>query len=198
MQSSLRGFVDNLPQIADWRATLSRVVAFRDALATVDTIGADTGRIEVIDSASDKLVLDDVQLALPEVCLTLDQRRVEISPGDRIQILGEAASGKSTLFRALAGMWPWGGGRPPAAPRVMTFMPERPYLARHAARGCAIPMSTGTSTRLRGRCARAGGPRAPSALARQDGALGPTTASGRAAAPGVRAPVAAGAALGRA
>ena len=50
VQSSLRWFVDNLPQIADWRATLLRVVAFRDALATVDTIGADTGRIEVIDS----------------------------------------------------------------------------------------------------------------------------------------------------
>jgi vitamin B12/bleomycin/antimicrobial peptide transport system ATP-binding/permease protein len=35
VQSSLRWFVDNLPQIADWRATLLRVVAFRDALATV-------------------------------------------------------------------------------------------------------------------------------------------------------------------
>ena len=51
VQSSLRWFVDNLPQIADWRATLLRVVAFRDALATVDTIGADTGRIEVVELA---------------------------------------------------------------------------------------------------------------------------------------------------
>ena len=110
VQSSLRWFVDNLPQIADWRATLLRVVAFRDALATVDTTGADTGRIEVVDSASGKLELDDLQLALPEACVTLDQSRVEISPGERIQILGEAASDKSMLFRALAGMWPWGGG----------------------------------------------------------------------------------------
>ena len=129
VQSSLRWFVDNLPQIADWRATLLRVVAFRDALATVDTIGADTGRIEVVDSPSGKLELDDLQLALPEVCATLDQSRVEISPGERIQILGEAASGKSTLFRALAGMWPWGGGTLRLPPReAMTFMPQRPYL----------------------------------------------------------------------
>ena len=129
VQSSLGGFVDNLPQIADWRATLLRVVAFRDALATVDTIGTDTGRIEVIESASDQLVLDDLQLALPEVCVTLDQRRVEISPGERVQILGEAASGKSTLFRALAGMWPWGGGTLRLPPREeMTFMSQRPYL----------------------------------------------------------------------
>jgi putative ATP-binding cassette transporter len=129
VQSSLRWFVDNLPQIADWRATLLRVVAFRDALAVVDMIGADTGRIEVIDSASDRLELDDLQLALPEVCVTLDHSRVEISPGERIQILGDAASGKSTLFRALAGMWPWGGGRIQLPPRkAMTFMPQRPYL----------------------------------------------------------------------
>ena len=70
-----------------------------------------------------------MQLALPEVCVTLDQSRVEISPGERIQILGEAASGKSTLFRALAGMWPWGGGTLRLPPReAMTFMPQRPYL----------------------------------------------------------------------
>ena len=129
VQSSLRWFVDNLPQIADWRATLLRVVAFRDALATVDTIGADTGRIEVVDSPSDKLELEDVQLALPRTCATLDQSRVEISPGERIQILGDAASGKSTVFRALAGMWPWGAGTLRLPPReTMTFMPQRPYL----------------------------------------------------------------------
>ena len=129
VQTSLRWFVDNLPQIADWRATLLRVVAFRDALATVDTIGADTGRIEVVDSPSDKLELEDLELALPESCATLDPSRVAISPGERIQILGDAASGKTTLFRALAGMWPWGGGTLRLPPReTMMFMPQRPYL----------------------------------------------------------------------
>jgi vitamin B12/bleomycin/antimicrobial peptide transport system ATP-binding/permease protein len=129
VQSSLRWFVDNLPQIADWRATLLRVVAFRDALAVVDTIGADTGRIEVVDSPPDKLELDELELALPETCATLDQSRVEMSPGERIQILGDAAAGKSTLFRALAGMWPWGGGTLRLPPREsMMFMPQRPYL----------------------------------------------------------------------
>jgi putative ATP-binding cassette transporter len=129
VQSSLRWFVDNLPQIADWRATLLRVVAFREALAAVDTIGVETGRIEVVESTSDKLELDDVQLALPELCVTLDESRVEIDPGERIQILGKAGAGKSTLFRALAGMWPWGAGVLRLPPRdAMTFMPQRPYL----------------------------------------------------------------------
>jgi vitamin B12/bleomycin/antimicrobial peptide transport system ATP-binding/permease protein len=129
VQSSLRWFVDNLPQIADWRATLLRVVAFRDALAAVDTIGADTGRIEVVDSPPDKLELDHLEVALPEACAMLDQSQVEMSSGERIQILGDAASGKSTLFRALAGMWPWGGGTIRLPPReAMMFMPQRPYM----------------------------------------------------------------------
>jgi vitamin B12/bleomycin/antimicrobial peptide transport system ATP-binding/permease protein len=129
VQGSLRWFVDNLPQIADWRATLGRVVAFREALAAVDSIGTDTGRIEVVDSASDRLELADLQLALPDTCATLDQSQVTISAGERIQILGKAAAGKSTLFRALAGMWPWGAGTLRLPPReAMTFMPQRPYL----------------------------------------------------------------------
>src|ERR671919_1274605 len=129
VQSSLRWFVDNLAQIADWRATLLRIVAFRDALPAVETIGEDTGRIALVDAGSDKLVLEDLEVALPDACVTLDQPRVEVSPGERIQILGKPGAGKSTVFRALAGMWPWGAGTIQLPPRAaMMFMPQRPYL----------------------------------------------------------------------
>jgi vitamin B12/bleomycin/antimicrobial peptide transport system ATP-binding/permease protein len=129
VQSSLRWFVDNLAQIADWRATLLRVVAFRDALPALETIGEETGRIEVVDAGSDKLVLEDLEVALPDACATLDQARVEVNPGERVQIIGKPGAGKSTLFRALAGMWPWGAGRIELPPReAMMFMPQRPYL----------------------------------------------------------------------
>jgi vitamin B12/bleomycin/antimicrobial peptide transport system ATP-binding/permease protein len=129
VQSSLRWFVDNLAQIADWRATLLRIVSFRDALPGVETIGAETGRIEIVDAGAEKLVLDHLAVALPGECATLDQARVEVSPGERIQILGKPGGGKSTLFRALAGMWPWGEGTIQLPPRdAMMFMPQRPYL----------------------------------------------------------------------
>jgi putative ATP-binding cassette transporter len=145
VQSSLRWFVDNLAQIADWRATLLRIVSFRDALPAVETIGAETGRIEIVDSGAEKLVLEDVAVALPGECAALDQARVEVSAGERIQILGKPGAGKSTLFRALAGMWPWGEGTIQLPPRdAMMFMPQRPYLPPGTLRVAAsYPAETG-------------------------------------------------------
>jgi putative ATP-binding cassette transporter len=129
VQSSLRWFVDNLAQIADWRATLLRIAAFRDALPTVETIGEEAGHITLVDGQAEKLVMDDLAIALPGECATLEQTRVEVGPGERIQILGKPGTGKSTLFRALAGMWPWGTGTIQLPPReAMMFMPQRPYL----------------------------------------------------------------------
>jgi putative ATP-binding cassette transporter len=129
VQSSLRWFVDNLAQIADWRATLLRVAAFRDALPTVEAIGEEAGHITLVDGQAEKLVLDDLEVALPDDCATLDEVRVEVGPGERIQILGQPGIGKSTMFRALAGMWPWGAGTIELPPREATmFMPQRPYL----------------------------------------------------------------------
>ncbi|HEX5078511.1 MAG TPA: ABC transporter ATP-binding protein/permease [Geminicoccaceae bacterium] len=129
VQSSLRWFVDNLAQIADWRATLLRIVSFRNALPGVETIGEEAGRIAVVDAGADRLVLQDLRVALPGECAALDQARVEVAPGEHIQIMGEAGSGKSTLFRALAGMWPWGSGTIQLPPRdAMMFLPQRPYL----------------------------------------------------------------------
>jgi vitamin B12/bleomycin/antimicrobial peptide transport system ATP-binding/permease protein len=129
VQTSLRWFVDNLAQIADWRATLLRVVAFRDALPAVEAIGEEAGRIEVVDAGADKLVLEDLGVALPDACATLDQARVIVNPGERVQIVGRPGTGKSTLFRALAGLWPWGAGTIQLPPRdSIMFMPPRPYL----------------------------------------------------------------------
>ncbi|MGH6921382.1 MAG: ABC transporter ATP-binding protein/permease [Geminicoccaceae bacterium] len=146
VQSSLRWFVDNLAQIADWRATLLRIVNFRDALPEVETIGAETGRIAIVDAGADKLVLEDLAVALPGECATLDQARVEVLPGEHVEIVGKPGAGKSTLFRALAGMWPWGEGTIQLPPRdAMMFMPQRPYLPPGTLRAAvSYPAEAGT------------------------------------------------------
>ena len=53
----------------------------------------------------------------------------EIRCGERVLIQGESGTGKSTLFRAIGGLWPWGAGMIETPSRKdMMFMPQRPYL----------------------------------------------------------------------
>jgi putative ATP-binding cassette transporter len=59
----------------------------------------------------------------------LQEKKVEIGAGERILIVGESGTGKTLLFRALAGLWPWGAGRV-SHPRgeETLYMPRTPYL----------------------------------------------------------------------
>ena len=129
VQQALRWFVDNFPRIADWRATLLRVATYRDALRDLELQGEDVGRIERIENEREELEFTDLTVHLASGHAELDQAQIRVSPGDRVLIVGEPGSGKSTLFRAMAGLWPWGTGtiRLPVTSSIM-FLPQRPYL----------------------------------------------------------------------
>ena len=129
VQQSLRWFVDNVGVIADWRATLLRVGAFRRALKDMDRVGGGASRIEWTVSPENKLQFDDLVILSPSGGIRLDQPHVEISAGEHTLIAGAPGAGKTSLFRTMAGLWSWGAGRValPADDRIM-FMPKRPYI----------------------------------------------------------------------
>lgn len=129
VQSSLRWFVDQFPSIADWRATLHRVSAFKAAIDDLDRIDAAVDNIDIVRHPEDMLAFDGVSVLSSDGRVVIAEATVEIGPAERVLIVGESGVGKSTLFRAVAGLWPWGGGviRLPAA-ETMMFMPQRPYL----------------------------------------------------------------------
>jgi putative ATP-binding cassette transporter len=129
VQQSLRWFVEHFDQIADWRATLLRVMALREALSADDTPGGEPAGIGLLDHTLGHLGFDNFSVTLGGARATLEPARVEVAPGDRVLIIAERGSDKSTLFRAMAGLWPWGTGTLHLPPRrSMMFMPQRPYL----------------------------------------------------------------------
>ena len=143
VQTSLRWFVDNFSSIADWRATLLRVASFRGALMTMDTLGAGAKHIEIKDNTGEGLCIDELHVATPSGCISLNEAHVELTPGDRALIAGERGAGRNLLFRALIGLWPWGSGqilRP--ARGSMMFLPARAYVPPGTLRGAvAYPRS---------------------------------------------------------
>ncbi|PPQ39470.1 putative ATP-binding cassette transporter [Rhodoblastus acidophilus] len=128
VNQSLRWFVDNSSAIADWRATLLRVGGFRRALEDLDRFGGPC-RIDRAVAPDNVLRLDDLAVASPAGRIRLDAAHVEIAPGQHTLIVGAPGAGKTSLFRALAGLWIWGDGRIglPADDRMM-FMPKRAYI----------------------------------------------------------------------
>jgi putative ATP-binding cassette transporter len=129
VQSSLRWFVDNFSTIADWRATLLRVAAFRHAVMSADTLHETANRITFKEGSADAILIDNLDITSPDGGITLKEKHVQIKAAERVLIVGDSGSGKTLLFRALAGLWPWGSGSVtrPASQEFM-YMPRTPYL----------------------------------------------------------------------
>ena len=144
VQSSLRWFVDNFSTIADWRATLLRVSGFRRAIIDTDVLHDVQSRIAIVAGEPGKIRIDDLEIASPAGATMLQEKKVEIDAGERVLIVGESGTGKTLLFRALAGLWPWGAGqitRPQG--EALLYMPRTPYLPPGTLREIlAYPSST--------------------------------------------------------
>jgi putative ATP-binding cassette transporter len=129
VNQSLRWFVDNFSRIAEWAATLSRVMSFREALLTFEArLGAEK-RIAHSEDSGDALKLEDIGVSKGKERVTLDQRTIDVLPGDRIHIVDRNSSWPNPILAALAGLWPWGSGkvrRPPGT--TMMFFKCHPYF----------------------------------------------------------------------
>src|ERR1700723_3093043 len=101
VQSSLRWFVDNFSTIADWRATLLRVASFRRAVIDTDVLHDIESRIALVDGDPGRIGIDDLEIASPAGATMLAERKVVITAGERVLIVGESGTGKTLLFRAL-------------------------------------------------------------------------------------------------
>ena len=199
-QSSLRWFVDNFSTIADWRATLLRVASFRQALTTAAMLRDFDSSISYGEAAAGTMTIDDLEVASPVGGDMLKERSVVVRSGERVLIVGAPGTSKTLLFRALAGLWPWGSGRiTRPKDEAVFFLPRgTPYLPRGTLREVlAYPLEVNSFPEEAYAHALARlGVGAPGATARCEPALGPRSEPGRATGTGLRTHPAAGPAVG--
>lgn len=127
VQYAFNWLVDNYPRLAEWTASARRVSNLLFALDDLDRIEGKT--IKRLEQDGAALRLKDVSVMLSDGTVVVDDADVRVEPGEKVLLAGESGTGKSTLVRAIAGLWPWGEGEITLRPGSKLFlMPQRPYI----------------------------------------------------------------------
>lgn len=121
--SKLNWLANAWPTIVEWIAVVRRLKEMDAAIGQPPAAGIARG-----DADTAALSTRDLVLALPDGSTLVNVGDLCIQPGQRWLVRGPSGTGKSTLVRAIAGLWPHGSGRiEPPSGRTM-YLPQKNYL----------------------------------------------------------------------
>jgi len=136
--------VDNLPRIAEWRASVERVLALDDAVRVVTIEAARTGAtaINLNRAPNAALGVHTLWVAAADGTAMLSDLTLEVGPGEHVLVDGDPDA-TAALFRVLAGIWPWGHGRVDLpADTEMCAVGRRPFVHEGTLRSALASSAT--------------------------------------------------------
>ena len=149
VEGALSYFVKGYPQLAEWKSVLTRLDTFEQEIADN---GSSRARLELVEATAQcGIRCPNLALERPDGSPLIAIENLELVTGEMSLVTGRSGLGKSTLLRALAGIWPHAGGRIeiPCGARLMV-LPQRPYLPQGSLRAAIIyPHAAATSTDAR-------------------------------------------------
>ena len=139
VQSALSFFVTAYTSIADWKAVLNRLSGFEASIDWAEGLDRTAPRLGFLTDGGSALLVEELAVGLPNGQEIVRLAELSIEPGERVLVTGPSGAGKTSLFRALGGVWPFGSGsiRVPKGASVLV-LPQRSYLPLGTLRGALV------------------------------------------------------------
>jgi putative ATP-binding cassette transporter len=129
VNGAMNFFVDRYIGLADFSSAIARLTTFEDSFDRALADEKKQPRLTASPGSGPNLALPDVDLALPDGRKLAHVADLVLIPQESALFVGPSGVGKSTLFRAISGLWPFGSGEieQPAYAKLM-LLPQRPYI----------------------------------------------------------------------
>src|SRR6516225_2466424 len=127
VQESLSFIINSYTEIAEYQAVVQRLAGFRARMDEIAEARAVAQPIK-IERTGAGVAVETLDLDLPDGRPLRQDITLAAGPGKPLLITGPSGVGKSTLLRAIAGVWPFGRGHVRVADGHALFLPQRPYL----------------------------------------------------------------------
>ena len=134
VQDSFGWFTDSYRRLIEWAAVVERLSGFQTALEQIEQEGRSAARPASAPALtlnnhrqSGILVLQNLTVHTQTGSPLLTDINLEAHAPEWVLLEGRSGIGKSTLLRALAGLWPYYQGSF-ALGGSLLFLPQRPYL----------------------------------------------------------------------
>ena len=124
VHDSLAFFRAVYDSFASYRAAIIRL----DGLITANETARELTTLTTLPSSDGSVELDDVEVRMPDGTRLVDPLDVRLNAGEGLVITGGSGTGKTTLLRSLAQLWPFTSGtlRRPADETM--FLSQMPYV----------------------------------------------------------------------
>ena len=140
--TTLSWFIFYYKFVSDLVATTRRLAMFYDATEATFATRAGPLRSTSIDGA---LRVAQLAVRAPDGRALLDIAELHVARGQTVWLRGASGLGKSTLFKALAGLWPHASGTVEMPQGRICFLPQQVYLPLDTLAAAAIyPALSGT------------------------------------------------------
>jgi putative ATP-binding cassette transporter len=127
VQGAMSFFIDGYGSLASLRAIMDRMLGFQNSVEAATSLASS----EITNSTNDNMYvrITDLQLMRPDGKPMSKFINLSAKSGDVVLVKGRSGTGKTTLLRSIAGIWPYSSGKiEKRADLTELFIGQRPYL----------------------------------------------------------------------